>query len=714
MDEQLLREFLAGAEDLFEALFADLKLLRGRREDGRARRELVARVFRHVHTIKGTASAAGLAEVGRLAHEFETLLEALRAGRVAADDDVLDASEDAIEAMSTLIAGAARGRAAAAPPELVERLRLLASAGVVASDERGGGVPDAHGVGDACTSAAGAGILDELPDDLAASLGEDEARHLREAVGEGARPLALTVDFALADFDERFRELSRALSKTGEIISTLPGAAAAADALNFRIVYASAAPREEVEQLIAPFGATLIDERGPKEGAAAGEDLAPSVFEETEGVAAGPGEESEEGVGAESSSSPSSLSRLTMLVRVPLGVLDELISDTHELFAEVSGALEGALESLPEGEARAELEAASPLVRRGFVALEERLTGLRMVPVRQALERAARVGVNAARAAGREVEFETAGGDVRLDRSLAEAVSDPLLHLVRNAVHHGVEAAEERRAAGKPARGRVRLEAAAEGARVLLRVTDDGRGVDVERVARAALRRGLLEAGASLTERQALRLIFRPGFSTAAEVSDASGRGVGLDVVERMVEAAGGEMRVWSRAGAGATFELRLPTTLALVPAIVVRACGQAYCLDAGHVAGAGTARLAGARDQRGRTLVAWDGDALPFVSLRELLGADDDNDADAAAGGEVRVIVSSEGAEAEARAGRVAVGVEDFEERGEVLVRWLGRHATRWRGVGGAAELPDGTVALLLDLPRLLETHAAEARRQG
>lgn len=402
-----------------------------------------------------------------------------------------------------------------------------------------------------------------------------------------------------------------------------------------------------------------------------------------------------------------------MLVRVPLGVLDELISDTHELFTEVSAALEHALESLPGGGARAELEAASLHVRRRFVALEERLAGLRMVPVRQALERAARVGASAARAAEREVEFETAGGEVRLDRPLAEAISDPLLHLVRNAVHHGVETPEERRAAGKHARGRVRLEAVAEGARVLLRVTDDGRGVDVERVAQAARRRGVIEAGASLTERQALRLIFRPGFSTAAQISDASGRGVGLDVVERMVEAAGGEMRVWSRAGAGATFEMRLPTTLALVPAIVVRACGRAYCLDAGHVAGAGPALLEDARDRGGRPVITWDGDALPFVSLGELLGAGDDNDSAPAAGGHVRVVVSGagahEGARAEARAGRVAVGVEDFGERGEVLVRWLGRHATRLRGVGGAAELADGSVALLLDLPRLLEMHAAE-----
>jgi two-component system chemotaxis sensor kinase CheA len=168
----------------------------------------------------------------------------------------------------------------------------------------------------------------------------------------------------------------------------------------------------------------------------------------------------------------------------------------------------------------------------------------------------------AARAVGKEIDFEIAGGDVQLDKSLCDAMADPLLHLLRNAVAHGIETALERAAAGKPTRGRISLEAlsvegAAEGG-VRLLLSDDGRGVDTQLVAQAARERGLLSRATELSSDEALRLIFTPGFSTAASVSNVSGRGVGLDVVARSVEQLGGQIRVRSRPGAGTTFELFL------------------------------------------------------------------------------------------------------------------------------------------------------------
>jgi two-component system chemotaxis sensor kinase CheA len=185
-----------------------------------------------------------------------------------------------------------------------------------------------------------------------------------------------------------------------------------------------------------------------------------------------------------------------------------------------------------------------------------------MEEARVALERAARAGRSAARESGKQIEFEIEGGDVRLDKPLADRIADPLLHLVRNAVAHGIETTEERRAAGKSERGRVRLEAVTEGDRLVLRVSDDGRGVDAGLISEAASERGIIAPGATLNDAQALRLIFRPGFSTTARASLVSGRGVGLDVVERMVEEMGGEVRVQTELGRGATFELRLPATL--------------------------------------------------------------------------------------------------------------------------------------------------------
>ncbi len=356
---------------------------------------------------------------------------------------------------------------------------------------------------------------------------------------------------------------------------------------------------------------------------------------------------------------------------------------------------------------RTELEIRAPRIRRRFFKLEERLIELRMVPVRATLERATRVGQSVARAAGKEIDFEIEGGEVRLDKSLADAVADPLLHLLRNAVDHGVEPPGERRAAGKPERGRVRIEAAAEGSRVTLRVVDDGRGIDPERVERAALERGLLAPGAHLTEPQSLRLIFRPGFTTAGELSAMSGRGVGLDVVERVIEQAGGELRVRSRPGVGTTFEMRLPTTLALIPALVVRAGRDRYCVDSSHVVEAALIERGDVLREGSASSARWRGETLPFVTLRELLGHKPADEA--ARGARLHVVIARAGggsSEAEESAAErlLAIEVDGWDGHMEVLVRGLGRHGPRWRGVSGATELGDGTVALVLDLPRLLE----------
>jgi two-component system chemotaxis sensor kinase CheA len=681
MDERLLREFLAEAEDLIEELYGDVAELRERRGEGPARRDLVARTFRHVHTAKGTAAAAGLDAAGRVAHEFESLLDAVRRGGAPLDDEALDACEEAVGALAESLDAAARGAEWAVPARLVERLRRLA----------------AH----APAAAAAVHAAEELvPPEVARALSAPERVRLAEAVAEGARAYLVSVEFDLSDFDEQYKRLSESLRASGEVVSTQPFVNEVGPGrVGFRIVYASAEGYAKLAARASAFGATLA--------AAAVEDAVETDAEpggETfEKKRDGTLEALETAEAASPSTTiPSSSSTSAAGVRVTLEELDELISATHGLFADTLGALDLAL---ADGEGRAELEERARAVRRRFFELEERLIGLRMVTLRASLLRAARAGRAAAREAGKRVEFEVAGGDARLDRSLAERVADPLLHLVRNAVDHGVETESERLAAGKPAAGRVRVEADSEGGLVVLRVSDDGRGVDVEAVGRAAAASGLVAPGATLTEAHALRLIFRPGFSTAAQASLVSGRGVGLDVVERAVEEAGGEVRVRSLRGRGTIFELRLPTALALLPAHVVTSAGRRYCLDAAHVVEAGHAEASDFIVQGARRALRWRGRELPLVELRELLGlgaqAGETNGAARRAYVVARARQDSEG-EAEPRA---AIAVDELEGQSEVLVRGLGRHAKRWRAVGGATELRDGTVALVLDLPRLLES---------
>jgi two-component system chemotaxis sensor kinase CheA len=665
MDDRLLSEFLSEAEDLIEELYADVAALRARRAEGRARRELVGRLFRHVHTFKGTASAAGLESAGALAHEFETLLDAVRLGRAAADDAVLDAFEETVGALADSIGATARGEVVEETGPLVARLRALAHSRADASADE----DDVAGL---------------LPADVAWELTAYERRRLCEAVREGARAYVVRADFDMLDFDEQFRRMSEALDTAGEVVATQPGVdTAAPERVTFRVVYASSAGRERLSEILAPFGARL------SEGAHAG------VEEQSSGEVASPllNAAADETARRGHAVSPAAY------VRASLEELDEIVAATHELFVETMAALD---------DARDIEDARAGRIRCDFRALEERLIALRMVPVGPTLERAARAGRAAARDSGKLVEFEVEGGGVRLDRTLADRLADPLMHLVRNAVDHGVEHETERLSTGKAARGRVRIEASAEGSRVAVRVTDDGRGVDAERVARAAAERGLVPPGAPVSERQALRLIFRPGFSTAAGVSRISGRGVGLEIVEREVEEAGGEVRVSTARGRGTSFEMRVPTTLALLPAMLVRSCGRVYCVAAAHVVGSGRASREDLTDEGARLRL--DGRELPLLSARALLGQPPSQAAPDADSGVEFVVVHTrsrrgEGGVDEQR--QAAVIVDKVEGNAEVLVRGLGRHATRWRGVSGATELRDGTVALVLDLPRLVESHS-------
>ncbi|HLL72116.1 MAG TPA: ATP-binding protein [Pyrinomonadaceae bacterium] len=706
MDDQLLREFLGEADERVEALFADIERLRRihAATDGRARRAIVARIFRHVHTLKGTASTIPqLASFSRLAHEFENLLDAIRNGRATITDAVIDTCEDATNALSIALASVAEGDAAHdAPPAIFKQLR------------RHAGTPQTP-VEDASNKSARAASA--LPEEIAGALSAVEQRQLGESMKEGARAVLLDASFDLATLDEHFTRFTGALAACGEVVSTFPGEPAnTPDEISFRILYTTTCAREELESHLAPFGAKIAwtgdETMGDDDN---DETRAANAYAIGDGEQFFGGEASgaESPAGAErEESNVARASQAQTFVRVPLKELDELVEATHELFTDTLAVLETSSSHAPDAMPHAEGETHAERTRRlreDFGALEDRVMSLRMQPLKPVLERAARSARIAARAAGKEIELEVAGGEVRVDRALAEQIGEPLVHLLRNAIDHGIETAEERRAAGKHERGRVRVEVAAEGSRVCVRVADDGRGIDTERVARVAVAQGLLEAGARISDEHALRLIFRPGFSTAGRVSTVSGRGVGLDVVEHALERAGGDVRVRATRGAGTTFELRVPLTLALVRVVCVRANGHAYAFDANHVVthaylepediAFGDAESATAR---------WHGQQLPLISLRSLL--EGERALSKRTGQPLPVVVMRRGRD-DARGGRDAgvpeqfvIAVDEIEGEREALVRSLGRHATRWRGISGAFARRDGTVTLLLDLPRLLE----------
>jgi two-component system chemotaxis sensor kinase CheA len=366
-------------------------------------------------------------------------------------------------------------------------------------------------------------------------------------------------------------------------------------------------------------------------------------------------------------------------VRVDVQRLDRLMDLAGELVLARNQLLAADARALPEATQRV-----SVLTSR----LQAEVMETRLQPVSGAWDRLPRLVRDVARACGREVRLVLEGGDTELDRSVLEAIRDPLVHLVRNAVDHGIETPDERVARGKPREGTLRIRASHAGGRVRIEVTDDGGGVAFERVKARAREHGLVapEREAAMTEREWLELLFHPGFSTAAEVTDVSGRGVGLDVVRDRLAAVGGAIEMRTRAGSGTTIELRLPLTLAILPVLVLRSGAERYALpqsaviEVARVPAEGHERIAGAEVSRRR------GRLLPVVALGELLAVPDAEPR----GGHLVVVHTG--------AHTYGVRVDAVADTQEVVVRPLDAAHRALTVFAGATVLGDGGVALILD----------------
>ena len=658
--DQEQNQFIADAREIVEKLDRDLEQLRIMRARGPKRRELAARIFRRVHTLKGSAGSLDLQSVSLVAHEFEGVLDGVRLGRIEITDDVLDAFEDASGAIARALEAGLSEKNVPGTDTIVERLHALAEQ----SKKQG---------------TIARGLRSALPTEIARALSEYDLQHAREAIREGAKLFIVSAGLALESFDLQFRELSKLLGQSGEIIATVPGEPKNAEEINFRLLYAAELVSNETLRLASALGRIELEELKIAPSAAAEKPL-PDILPPN---------------------APPAFPVKGVTVRVGLGELEQLISETSELFRETTDTLE----SLSSPANKPAVDIASARLRRRFVQLEERLIKLRLVPCAEVFERTAtRTGQTAARQLGKEVEFEIEGRNVGIDKSLADAIAEPLLHLVRNAVGHGIEIPEARIAAGKSAIGKVKLAAFNEGSHLHITVTDDGRGIDLDRIANSATEHGITNSGEGLSMDQCLRLIFRPGFSTASEVSELAGRGIGLDIVDRAMEQAGGQVRVATEAGVGTTFVMILPAALALVDCVLVRSDDQVFGIRSARVADHRSLEPPELANITSTGTIDWNGQELPVLSLRSLLSQAED-EADGQGGRDLIVCQADANRPVRSRGqDRFALIVDSVYGKQETLVRGLGRHAARWLGVSGATELLDGNVALVLDVEHLIE----------
>ncbi|HEU0012267.1 MAG TPA: chemotaxis protein CheA [Longimicrobium sp.] len=622
-------------------------------------REAVEGLFRAVHTIKGMSATMGYRAVADLAHEMENLLDRVRQGRAAPDAELVDTLFAATDALETSIEVAVEegedDDAAVAP--LLARLRVLAGD---AEAPEPAPAPAAKGRRKKAEAAAAVAEPAPIPEpDVAA---------------EGALRVRVTVDAASPLPGVRAFMAVRAARALGEVSGLEPSEAALHEegfGGTVRFALRTAAAAEEVEAALR----------------AAGE------IREVEVVSAAK-RAAEEAAAVAPGTLPGTAAGRARNIRVDLRRLDALVNGVGELVI-----VRDRMRRLA-ADAEGELAEAVDMAGRLIGELQDEIMRARMAPVWQVFDRFPRLVRDAARTLGKKVEFVIDGKEIELDRSMLDEIGDPVVHLLRNALDHGIESPAERRAAGKPETGTLRLSAARERSRIVIRVEDDGRGIQRERVLARAVAQGLAtaEEARALPDEEVYRFLMRPGFSTAETVTDVSGRGVGLDVVATRVRALGGMLEIESTPGQGTAMTLQLPQTLAIVRALLVRQSGETYALPLTHVGE--TVHLApeeiGA--VKGRTVAFLRDEVIPLHSLKRILRTNGDG-----GGGQKRAAVILEIGEQ-----RVGLEVDALLGQQEIVVKAFDATDDTLRVFSGATILSDGRPALILDAGSLLGAAAA------
>ncbi|MGN6184301.1 MAG: chemotaxis protein CheA, partial [Thermoanaerobaculia bacterium] len=596
-DDRAKEEFTSEAEELLDTLSRDLVEFETQGQN--VRPELVNKIFREVHSLKGLAGMLGFGDISELSHSLEDMLDRLRMGKIAITKDLIDLLYDSVDGLNRLV--------------------------IAINDPSLSGLVDMT----ALTSRIHAIVTQQpqqkhddpfaqltLDEQTKKSLTEYEEHRLLENVRAGKSILSLEVTFDFSDFDERLRALTANLSDAGEVISTLPAIPTGnINGIAFRLLYGSVLDADAVKVIAPDATVTSLRKEIPAAVAAA-----PVPVVETIAAAIAQVEQPEEEM---------SLRSLSQTVRVDISKLDHVMNIVGELIIEKT-QLEGLTRAITMQQARLashELGKISRNLDRKLNELQKSVIEIRMVPVGQIYSKLSRTVRKLARELGKEIELVLRGEDTELDKMMVEELTDPLMHIIRNALDHGIESPEDRRKAGKSSIGHVTLNAYQQGNSVVLDVIDDGRGIDPEKIRRVAIDRGLIGEKDIIDQQRAYELLFTPGFSTASQVSEISGRGVGLDVVKRNIQELKGTIEVMSRPGEGSTFRISLPITLAIIQALIVQAGGEKFAIPLTSVEESLRIYSRDIRTVERREVFTLRDYTLPLLRLADAFGLSDDHE---------------------------------------------------------------------------------------
>ncbi|MBG6745616.1 chemotaxis protein CheA [Pseudomonas aeruginosa] len=745
-DEEILQDFLVEAGEILEQLSEQLVELESRPDD----MDLLNAIFRGFHTVKGGAGFLQLNALVECCHIAENVFDILRKGERRVSSELMDVVLQALDTVNAMFDQVReQSEPTPATPELLAALARLAEPEGAAPAEPVQAPP-------AAVPPAEPAAPPEAPaQSVSSDITDDEFEQLLDALQGDEAPASAVAEASAAPAgdeisDAEFAALLDQLHGKGKFVppavsaepaqvpaeAVEPAAAAAGDDISddeFEALLdelhgkgkfgdvpeaagtpaapAAAAPAAApAEQGKAPAAAggdeisddefeSLLDElhgkgkfNGASEAVAAAAAVAKNIAAKS--PAAKPVAPAKAAAARPAAPDRPAASEAETTVRVDTARLDEIMNMVGELVLVRNRLVRLGLNSGDEAMAKA---VANLDVVTGDLQMSVMKT--RMQPIKKVFGRFPRLVRDLARNMKKEINLELVGEETDLDKNLVEALADPLVHLVRNAVDHGIESPEEREAAGKPRVGQVVLSAEQEGDHILLMITDDGKGMDAEVLRNKAVEKGLLERDAAdrLTDLECYNLIFAPGFSTKTEISDVSGRGVGMDVVKTKISQLNGTVNVFSQKGSGSKIVIKVPLTLAIMPTLMVMLGSQAFAFPLVNVNEIFHLDLSRTNVVDGQEVVIVRDKALPLFYLKRWLVPSAAHEEQ----GEGHVVILSVGTQ------RIGFVVDQLVGQEEVVIKPLGKMLQGTPGMAGATITGDGRIALILDVPSMLKRYA-------
>ncbi len=634
------REFIAESEDI---LGEAARLLIELQESG-FNPDSINALFRAFHTLKGLSGLFGHKPITDFSHALESVLDDVRLGKIHFSDELIGFLFANLDALKKSIAGLKDGLEPdlAGCVEGVEDFRKHSAGGAIAISLKG--------------------LISEA---ILKVLSEYEEHRLKSNVAEGKGVYILAKKFSIADFDTGLQAASKAIKSVGELLSTLPTSEGLPpDSIGFNLLFASSLPQEELARALGEAPKELLK---PKKT-----ETKTKAAQETQ-----------------------SIKSASTTVRVDIEKLDRILNTIGELTLTKSAVKRVAAELRDRfGHSTLVLDVykISQSLEQRLLELQGQVLEIRMVPIGQIFGRLSQVIKRYSREAGKQIELVMYGEDTELDKYLAEEVIDPLVHIVRNAIDHGLELPEERMKKGKPPHGTISLKASQRGNHVVIEASDDGRGIDFDAVARKAAEKGIIEKGAVLQRRELLELIFAPGFSTKDSVSEVSGRGVGLDIVRDKLSSMGGFSDVDTVFDKGTKFVLTLPITLAIIKALMIRVGTERMAVPLTSISETHLVENSELKTIEGRKVYNLRKEMLPVTRLSEVFGIPGDDSERS------YVVIVGFGER------RIGLIVDELLGQQEIVIKSLGEYFRGTRGFAGAAEIGRHEVILVVDIESVIE----------